>query len=159
MAKNTPSMAKNSMRRCLVAILDPHPSPSEIAELWSYFESSCAYCGIPLDRASRNGHLDHILPTAMGGSNDIHNHLLSCARCNGDEKREEEWASFLARKVTDTAVAAERRAHILAWIGRACSGDTLDPLVRSQSEHIIAEALSEFDVAVSKLRALRQARK
>jgi hypothetical protein len=45
-------MAKNKMRRCLAAILDPHPSGAEVEELWDYFQSSCAYCGIPLAHIS-----------------------------------------------------------------------------------------------------------
>ncbi|WP_161795760.1 HNH endonuclease signature motif containing protein [Pseudomonas sp. C5pp] len=150
-------MAKNKMRRCFVAILDPHPSRAEVTALWDYFQSSCAYCGVLLDRLSRNGHMDHILSSAMGGSNDIHNHLLACAVCNGDEKRDEEWSSFLARKVADSELAADRHARISAWIERAEIGNGLDPSVRSQAETIIAEALNDFDAAVQKLRALRQA--
>ncbi|MGH8387126.1 MAG: HNH endonuclease [Pseudomonas sp.] len=154
MAKDTPSMAKNKMRRCLAAILDPHPSPSEIEELWNYFQSSCAYCGVPLIRASRSGHLDHVESSASGGSNAIHNYLLSCNRCNGDEKREEEWQRFLARKVTDRDLASERHAHISAWIERACDVP-FDPAAKAQAEIIISQALESFDEAVKKLRALR----
>lgn len=155
MAKDTPSMAKNKMRRCLVAILDPHPSNLEIEQLWTYFQSSCAYCGIPLDRTSRNGHLDHIVSSALGGTNEIHNHVLSCNKCNGDEKREEDWQSFLARKVTDSALVAERHAHISGWIERADGRGVLDPSVKTQAETIIVQVLESFDAAVKKLRALR----
>lgn len=154
MAKDTPSMAKNKMRRCLGAIIDPHPSGAEVEELWKYFQSSCAYCGISLARASRTGHLDHIESSALGGSNEIHNHLLACSQCNGDEKREEDWQSFMAKKVTDVELAAERHAHVSAWIGRACR-EPLDHSVRAQAENIISQALATFDDAVKKLRALR----
>ncbi|WPN45070.1 HNH endonuclease [Pseudomonas sp. P8_241] len=154
MAKDTPSMAKNKMRRCLAAILDPHPSGVEVEELWNYFQSSCAYCGIPLTRASRTGHLDHIVSSALGGSNEIHNHLLSCNKCNGDEKREEDWQSFLAGKVADSDLASERRAHISVWIGRA-GREPLDPSAKAQAEIIISQALESFDEAVKKIRALR----
>jgi len=95
----------------------------------------------------------------MGGSNDIHNHLLACAKCNGDEKRDEEWGRFLARKVADSELAAYRHARIPAWIARAEIGNGLDPSVWSQAEAIIAEALNDFDAAVQKLRALRRATK
>ena len=155
MAKDTPSMAKNKMRRCLASILDPHPSDAEVKELWSYFQSSCAYCGIPLDRASRTGHLDHVLSSALGGSNEIHNHLLSCNRCNGDEKREEDWQSFLTRKVTDRDLASGRHAHISAWIGRA-DREPLDPSAKTEADFIISQTLQSFDEAVKKLRALRR---
>jgi hypothetical protein len=155
MAKDTPSMAKNKMRRCLAAILDPHPSSVEIERLWDYFQSSCAYCGIQLDRASRTGHLDHILSSALGGTNEIHNHLLSCNRCNGDEKREEDWQSFLARKVSDMALAADRHTRISAWIERAGGRGVADPSAKAKAEVIIAQAMESFDDAVKKLRALR----
>lgn len=154
MAKDTPSMAKNKMRRCFAAILDPHPSGAEVEELWNYFQSSCAYCGIPLARTSRTGHLDHIVSSAMGGSNGIHNHLLSCNKCNGDEKRDEDWQSFLARKVMDSDLASERHAHISVWIGRACD-EPFDPSAKAQAEIIISQALESFDESVKKLRALR----
>lgn len=157
MAKDTPSMAKNKMRRCLLAILDPHPSPAEISELWTYFQSSCAYCGIPLDRSIRAGHLDHIVSTAVGGSNGIHNYLLSCGKCNGDEKREEDWQSFLGRKVTDKMLAADRHSHISTWIARGGGRTVLDQPVKNEAESIIAQALGDFDIAVKKLRALRHA--
>ncbi|WP_095148179.1 HNH endonuclease [Pseudomonas sp. Irchel s3a18] len=153
MAKDTPSMARNKMRRCLAAILDPHPSGAEVEELWNYFQFSCAYCGIPMVRASRTGHLDHIVSSALGGSNEIHNHLLSCNRCNGDEKRDEDWQRFLARKVTDSELAAERHAHISAWIERA-GREPLDFAAKAKAEIIIRQALESFDEAVKKLRAL-----
>lgn len=155
MPKDTPSMAKNKMRRCLTAILDPHPSAVQVVELWNYFHFSCAYCGIPLDRIFRNGHLDHVVPAAAGGSNEIHNSVLSCHRCNGDEKREEEWQSFLSRKVANDVLAERRHAHISAWIEKGGNESVLDPFVRAQAESIIAEALADFDKAVKKLRLLR----
>lgn len=86
MAKDTPSMAKNKIRRSLIAICDPHPSRKEVDALWAYFDSQCAYCRKPLDRASRVGHMDHLIPTTEGGSNSIFNHALSCGKCNGDDK-------------------------------------------------------------------------
>ncbi|WP_407943038.1 HNH endonuclease [Marinomonas atlantica] len=73
-------MAKNKIRRSLVSIIDPYPSKSEVDQLWEYFESRCAYCGISINRGSRTGHLDHLIPSSEGGSNSIYNHALSCAR-------------------------------------------------------------------------------
>lgn len=154
MAKDTPSMAKNRIRRSLVAILDPHPSAKETDELWSYFNSSCAYCGVLIERSSRTGHLDHLISFALGGSNDIHNHVLSCARCNGDEKREEDWQSFLVRKVTAPDVAEARSAHIHSWLSKA-NPHTLSPDTARQAEAIIQAALASYDQAVKQVRALR----
>jgi len=101
MAKNTPSMAKNMIKRSLLAVIDPHPSKAEVELLWKYFQSSCAYCGVEIPRESRTGHMDHVVSSALGGSNSIYNHVLSCSRCNGDEKKEESWQSFLTRKATN----------------------------------------------------------
>ena len=155
MAKDTPSMAKNKMRRCLGAVLDPHPTSSGVKTLWMYFQSTCAYCGIHIDPESRTGHLDHIMPSALGGTNEIHNHLLACSRCNGDEKRDEDWQSFLERKIADRAMVDARRSHILAWVGKSNGLVIRDPAVTAEADAIIFQALEEFDIAVKKLRALR----
>lgn len=95
------------------------------------------------------------MSSALGGANEIHNHVLSCNKCNGDEKREEDWQSFLAWKVSDRALAAERHAHISGWIERADGRGVLEPSVKAQAETIIVQALESFDAAVKKLRALR----
>ena len=44
MAKDTPSMAKNKMKRCFKAILVPHTTKQEENQLWEFFDSTCAYC-------------------------------------------------------------------------------------------------------------------
>jgi 5-methylcytosine-specific restriction endonuclease McrA len=155
MAKDTPSMAKNKMRRSLLAIVDPHPSPTEIDLLWSYFQSCCAYCGVTITRDSRTGHVDHVVSSALGGSNCIYNHVLSCARCNGDDKREEPWESFLAKKVSDRALFAERHARISTWLSRS-PGRSIPPDVRAHIDAIIDQAIGDFDSAVQELRALRK---
>jgi hypothetical protein len=158
MAKNTPSMAKNQIRRCLQAIIDPHPTDAEVSELWSYFESTCAYCGLSLTRGARDGHVDHVVPHSSGGSNSIYNHVLSCSRCNGDEKREEHWESFLARKTLVPQQLAQRHAHIARWLDRA-TGLTRAPAVAPKDvEAIIESALESFDASVKQLRALRHRR-
>jgi len=120
-----------------------------------YFQSTCAYCGIHIDPESRTGHLDHIMPSALGGTNEIHNYLLACSRCNGDEKRDEDWQSFLERKIADRALVDARRSHILAWVGKANGRVIRDPAVIAEADAIIFQALEEFDKAVKKLRALR----
>lgn len=154
-AKDTPSMAKNKIRRSLLAIIDPHPSRLAVDGLWKYFQSSCAYCGIAIARDARNGHLDHVVSSALGGSNCIHNHVLACARCNGDEKREESWESFLTRKDTDPALAAERHAQISNWLARNATASAA-PELRAKVDAIISRVLADFDAAVGELRELRK---
>ena len=155
MPKDTPSMAKNKMRRSLAAIFDPHPSRHEIDELWEYFESRCAYCGMPIIRESRTGHLDHLVPFSEGGSNNIHNHALSCARCNGDEKREESWQSFLERKSENVQAFQNRKEKIDKWLALAPSLSSNLELT-ARAEKIIEEAIKGFEISVEKMRALRR---
>jgi HNH endonuclease len=156
-AKDTPSMVKNKIKRSLLAIIDPHPTPKQINELWSFFNSTCAYCGIPIDRDTRTGHVDHVVSSALGGTNCIYNHVLSCARCNGDEKREESWQSFLAKKAYDPAVLAKRHAHITAWLRRG-DAKPVPQEMRTEDEAnvIINRALADFDSAVIAMRKLRK---
>lgn len=155
MPKDTPSMAKNKMRRSLIAVYDPLPSKTEAKELWNYFESRCAYCGVTIERTSRTGHLDHLVPSSEAGCNNIHNHALSCARCNGDEKREEPWKSFLAKKVQSSSVYNERKAKIESWLALAPNSITNKEQI-DEAECIIKEALDNFDYAVNKMRKLRK---
>ena len=154
MPKDTPSMARNKIRRCLAAIVDPHPSAADKVMLWEYFESECAYCGVTLRREDRSGHLDHVLASSAGGSNSIYNHVLSCGRCNGDEKREENWETFLSRKEPNPAVAQARRLRIESWLARSPAVPTTSSR-EAQAEAIVSEALASFDNAVGRMRALR----
>jgi len=147
-------MARNKIRRSLASILDPHPSSIETRQLWEYFRSQCAYCGVALQRSERTGHLDHVLASSVGGTNSIHNHVLACARCNGDEKREEDWASFLAKKAESPKIAAARRHRIDAWLSSAPEA-VVDPSRAAEATAIINQAVASFDIAVAKLRALR----
>lgn len=155
MAKDTPSMAKNKMRRCLAAILDPHPSRTEIDALWQYFDSRCAYCGLELDRVARVGHIDHIFPTSEGGTNDIHNHVLACAACNGDEKRERPWKAFLMQKAKNQVDSTSRAAKIEEWLSRSPGRVQLDEQTQVQAAEIVDQAITNFEAAVERMRTLR----
>lgn len=155
MAKDTPSMAKNKMRRCLKAILDPHPSKAEEDAIWKYFDSQCAYCGMKIDRNSRTGHLDHVLPDSEGGTNSIFNLVLACSRCNGDEKREESWKSFLKKKTQTASEFETRRAVITQWLSNKSTIE-FDAEEKERIEKIITSAIESFDAAVIKLRQVRK---
>lgn len=153
MAKDTPSIAKNKIRRSLLAIYDPYPSKSETKLLWEYFESNCAYCNILIDPSSRTGHLDHLISSTEGGTNNIHNFVLACARCNGDEKREESWVSFLERKSDSVLTNIERKEKIESWAARAPVSE-LSSEFSAELAGIIKEALDNFDESVTKVRDL-----
>jgi hypothetical protein len=154
MARYTASQAKNLMKRSLRQILDPGPLPAERDQLWAHFQSACSYCGDPLNRDKREGHLDHLVPSSGGGTNEIFNHVLACGKCNGDEKRDTEWEVFLASKETDAEVQKDRRARIAAWTVRSSrkppSTDVLE-----KAEAIIEGVIRHYDEAVMSLRRLR----
>ena len=154
-------MAKNKIRRCLKAILDPHPSVKDIDALWEYFGSCCAYCGNPICRASRKGHIDHAISSSLGGTNAIHSHVLACDRCNGDEKREEPWELFLQKKCTSQGtsqdVLALRSKRICDWISVQHKSSALsDPDMQVRANAIIDAALESFDKSVADIRKLRR---
>ena len=156
MPKDTPSTAKNKIKRCLSSILDPHPGPEDVARLWEHFKSSCAYCGAALEQNSRQGHLDHAVPAALGGTNSIYNHVLACGRCNGDEKREESWETFLAKKCSSPDILNSRRGRIVEWMMmRDVNRRVVDPNTQRRAQAVIDEALASFDKAVSEMRRLK----
>jgi 5-methylcytosine-specific restriction endonuclease McrA len=108
--KHSVPQAKNAMKRAVQEILDP--GPRSIDALWDHFGSQCAYCGRVLNRAERDGHVDHAV---AGGGNQLGNLVLACRICNGDEKRDEPWTDFLRKKASDPAVFANRKERVLAW--------------------------------------------
>ena len=40
MAKVTPSMAKNQIKRSLLQIIDTHPNKSQKQQVWNYFDNN-----------------------------------------------------------------------------------------------------------------------
>ncbi len=131
----TVSNAKNRMRRVINAIVDPPPRNEQ--PIWDHFGSACAYCGVELDRTGRQAHMDHAV---AGAGNQLGNLILSCATCNGDEKLNQHWRTFLERKVTDPDVRAARTMRIEDWVALH------PPLVWKPS--------SELDALVHELDAL-----
>src|ERR1700730_17556084 len=114
--------AKNVVRRCLQGIVDPALSTKEVGRLWEYFQSRCAYCGKTLLRASREAHKDHLIPFQNGGGSDLGNRVLACGACNGDEKRGEDWTTFLRRKCPDAKTCRARKRTIEKWMAINAAG-------------------------------------
>lgn len=113
----SPSQARNALKKCLKALIDPKPKKEEKERIWSFFQSKCAYCGKALTKESRKGHIDHLYSEMEGGSNKLSNLVLTCASCNGDEKREESWEGFLATKcAADRDTYLEKSRHIADWV-------------------------------------------
>ena len=82
----TPGYVKNVIRRSLREIVDPSPTKEDEERIWKFFNSECAYCGKPLSKLQKQGHIDHLVPSSLGGPNHISNRVLSCATCNDAEK-------------------------------------------------------------------------
>ncbi len=82
----TPGYVKNMIRRSLRETIDPSPTKKEETRIWDFFNSECAYCGKKLRKINKEGHIDHLVPSALGGANHISNRVLSCADCNEKEK-------------------------------------------------------------------------
>jgi hypothetical protein len=108
-------VAKNAMRRAIEALFYRPLNQKEKDQIWKYFKSHCAYCNKRIDRAHRHGHMDHLDCRAAEGGNYIRNRVLACKECNGNEKREQNWQTFLKSKCPNAEVFRGRRDEIVAW--------------------------------------------
>ena len=148
--KLTPAQVKNLMRRGLRFLVDPDPEPGDRMQVWSHFQSRCAYCDRPL--APGEGDLDHLLSAAQRGGNALANRVLSCKPCNAEEKRDQEWTSFLMSKCNDPDILASRRDRIEQWIQLngghpVLDEDTLEILSAEQKR-----VTDEYDAACRRIR-------
>ena len=146
----TPSQVRNAIRRGLHELLDRSLSNWEKHRLWEFFESSCAYCGLKLIRSERKGHVDHLVSRANAGTNGLANCVLACSTCNGDEKRDESWETFLLRKCADETTLRMRRSRIEQWVAKNASASS--GVSKDFIEQEIARVLSEFDSACAAIR-------
>lgn len=57
------------------------PIPKDVRDqVWDKTSGHCAYCGLVLK--SKGWHVDHVIPVAGGGPDDICNFMPACAKCN-----------------------------------------------------------------------------
>lgn len=147
MPEMTVGQAKNSMRWAARAIVEGKLTTIDKDAIWAFFDSTCAYCGKALSRALREGHLDHADPK---NGNHLGNRVLACGPCNGNEKREEPWESFVARK--DPEHAEGRAARIREWVARHPAPVlSHDPEVEA-AQQSVEVAIAHFDAACANLR-------
>jgi hypothetical protein len=151
MGKMTPSAAKNAIRRALAGVIDRHPSQSQVHKIWEYFGDACAYCGKELRRSHREGHIDHLI---SGGSNSLGNRVLACSLCNGDEKRDEHWETFLRKKATIPELFAARHKRIQEWTASHAM-TAVDAALTAALVEESDKVCTAFDVALNRLRHLK----
>lgn len=150
----TPAYAKNMIRRSLREIVDPSPTKKDEKRIWEFFDSKCAYCGKPLRKTSKEGHIDHLFPASLGGFNHISNRVLSCGTCNEAEKLDQAWQEFILRKNQDPEVAGTRVARIHEW-QKLNDKPVLDGNKLREIERLSEAAATYYDAAVEQAKKLR----
>ena len=150
----TPGYVKNMIRRSLREIVDPSPTKEDEEKIWKFFGSECAYCGKQLHKARKEGHIDHLTPASLGGSNHIANRVLSCATCNEAEKLDAPWQEFIRWKNQDPAVARTRMDKIRQW-QRLNGAPTLDRDKLEEIERLGESVVAYYDAKVEEARRLR----
>jgi len=150
----TPGYVKNMIRRSLREIVDPSPTKKDEEGIWKFFDSKCVYCGKPLRKTQKEGHIDHLLPASLGGPNHISNRVLSCATCNEAEKLDGAWQEFILRKNQDPDVIRRSIAKIHEW--QKLNGDPLFDKNKLREINRLSElAAAYYDVKVKEARELR----
>ena len=82
------------------------------------------------------------------------NHVLACATCNGDLKRERPWLDFLTEVVTDLPLRDYRASRIQAWNSRL-PVTAISQIDIKLVDEVIARALEAYDSSVAALRSFR----
>jgi 5-methylcytosine-specific restriction endonuclease McrA len=80
----------------------------------------CHYCGIPMTQRTIGGAkarptdatIEHLVPRALGGGNQLPNLVAACSRCNALGGRIDKWAidTFGGRRLTRAEQHRTRRA-------------------------------------------------
>jgi len=65
-------------------------TPDDIQKIKEFFDTCCAYCGVPLQTDCQ---IDHVVPIAKGGADAIFNLVPACPRCNNskNDRLLDEW--------------------------------------------------------------------
>ncbi|GAC1376885.1 MAG: hypothetical protein NVSMB4_06000 [Acidimicrobiales bacterium] len=85
---------------------------------------ACRYCGLPAAGGVVQLHIDHVIPVAMGGTNDASNLTAACPDCNrGKRASMPSDAVIMAVREAD---AAHRHLFPCMHCGRATTENTCD---------------------------------
>lgn len=151
----TPSQAKNAVSKALLEIIDPPLKATEERRLRAFFQNKCAYCGRETPPGGRTGHIDHLVPRQQGGTNHPSNLVLACNICNGDEKLDQSWQDFMAKKVFDKRQRQERIARIQAWISQERGPVRMSEKARASIHDASLRIAQAIDSEVEALREMR----
>lgn len=66
-------------------------SPTERDFVTQRADGRCEYCQTPLDFSPESFEMEHIIPLAKGGSNELDNLALSCGGCNNRKGDKTSW--------------------------------------------------------------------
>lgn len=100
--------------------------------LYGKTNNNCAACGVKLTKNNRS--LDHAIPLAYGGTNDLRNIIGLCKECNIRKDSFIYWPSafyIYLFKVGSTNVLRDLNAYIMEWVDRWCEKDDIieNPLI------------------------------
>lgn len=152
-AKYTSSQARQSIRRSLRSVLDPHPTEKQCELVKEKFNKLCPYCGKQIDVLPGDSHLDHI---DSKGPNHISNRLYACAKCNSKEKRDKDWRVFLQEKALTEEEYLLRKNLIEEWIEKNAKDYVrLSKEIQVEIDNSIELAISGFDSSLQTLRELQ----
>ena len=101
----------------------------------------------------KQGHIDHLFPSSLGGLNHVSNRVLSCAKCNEAEKRDEAWQLFIIQKNPDKAILHTRIAKIQEW-QKLNKKPTLDQGMLNEIEKLSDQVVTKYNTKVRAARKL-----
>lgn len=91
-------------------------SVDERVQMWEDRLRICHYCdkkvAKPGTYSGKKTTFDHIVPQAKGGSDDVDNLVLCCARCNS-EKGKKDYIHFLTDRRKQAAIQVERLNQLI----------------------------------------------
>lgn len=151
--KLTPSQIKNLMRRGLRLLVDPEPNAEEKRKCIEFFGHTCAYCGEAIEKS--HGDLDHLVPAALGGRNNISNRVFSCKPCNAKQKRDKHWEEFLKEKHGFGPSFDAMHQKILGWVAASGAVPPMSDALLQVLEEEGAKVTAAYDEACRKVRGVQ----
>lgn len=119
--------------------------------IWKYFDSKSAYCSKPLDASSREGYMNHLVQFALS----IHDFVLACYACKGNEKRETPWKDFLKIKCNEQEFK-NREEQIKKWINAPNQARLANAqLIERSIETIHQKLIQTIDKAFEEVREFK----